>query len=69
MRLLLDTCAFYWWDRGTDITDEARYAMRDVHGQRRRSGNTVSTKPASSDSLDVNGTDTATGETLIYICG
>ena len=26
-RLLLDTCAFYWWDRGTDITDVARHAI------------------------------------------
>jgi PIN domain nuclease of toxin-antitoxin system len=27
MRLLLDTCTFYWWDRGTDVTDDARHAI------------------------------------------
>ena len=29
-RLLLDTCAFYWWDRGTDITDSARHAIENA---------------------------------------
>jgi PIN domain nuclease of toxin-antitoxin system len=30
MRLLLDSCAFYWWDRGTDITDVARHAIENA---------------------------------------
>ena len=30
-RLLLDTCAYYWWDRGTDITDEARHAVENAN--------------------------------------
>jgi PIN domain nuclease of toxin-antitoxin system len=29
-RLLLDTCAFYWWDRGTDITNAARHAIENA---------------------------------------
>ena len=29
-RLLLDTCAFYWWDRGTDITNSARHAIENA---------------------------------------
>jgi PIN domain nuclease of toxin-antitoxin system len=27
IRLLLDTCAFYWWDRGTAFSDAARRAV------------------------------------------
>jgi PIN domain nuclease of toxin-antitoxin system len=30
MRLLMDSCAFYWWDRGTDITDVARHAIENA---------------------------------------
>ena len=29
MRLLMDTCAFYWWDRGTGFTGAARRAVED----------------------------------------
>jgi PIN domain nuclease of toxin-antitoxin system len=31
MRLLLDTCAFYWWDLGTDITGAARHAIENAN--------------------------------------
>ncbi len=30
MRLLLDTCAFYWWDLGSNITDAARRAIENA---------------------------------------
>src|ERR1700730_5292677 len=29
--LLLDTCTFYWWDRGSDITNEARHAIEHAN--------------------------------------
>jgi PIN domain nuclease of toxin-antitoxin system len=31
MRLLLDTCTVYWWDRGTDVTDDARHAIENAN--------------------------------------
>jgi PIN domain nuclease of toxin-antitoxin system len=31
MRLLLDTCTFYWWDRGTDVTDDAWHAIENAN--------------------------------------
>jgi PIN domain nuclease of toxin-antitoxin system len=29
-RLLLDSCSFYWWDQGIEITDMARQAIEQA---------------------------------------
>ena len=30
IRLLLDSCAFYWWDQGIEITDTARPSIEQA---------------------------------------
>ena len=30
IRLLLDSCSFYWWDQGIEITDMARQAIEQA---------------------------------------
>ncbi len=30
IRLLLDSCSFYWWDQGIEITDKARRAIEQA---------------------------------------